>query len=56
MLKNVGERFVAKIYYPVSLYFIAYKIFEKFVNDSLVEYRKNHCLFSDFQYGFRALQ
>ena len=46
VFKNVGERFTAKNYCPVSLLSVVSKVFEKLVEK---------CgLFSDFQYGFRS--
>ena len=48
--------FTAKKYCPVSLLFMVSKIFEKLVNNRLIDYLENCSLFSDFQYGFRSFQ
>ena len=54
VFKNVGERSTAKNYCPVSLLSVVSKIFEKLVNNSIVDLLENCGLFSDFQYGFRS--
>ena len=54
VFKNVGERFTAKNYHPVSLLSVFSKIFEKLVNNRIVDHLENCGLFSDFQYGFRS--
>ena len=54
VFKNVGERSTAKNYCPVSLLSVVSKVFEKFVNNSLVDHLEKCGLFSDFQYGFRS--
>ena len=51
--KNVGERFAAKNYYPVSLLFVVGKVFEKLVNNRTVSHLEKCGLFCNFQYGFR---
>ena len=51
---NVGEMSVTKIYHPVSLLFVVNKVFEKLVNNWIVNHLEKYCLFSDFQYGFRS--
>ena len=56
VFKNVGERCTAKIYCPVSLLSVVSKVFEKLVNDSIVDHLEKCGLFSDFQYGFRSSQ
>ena len=53
VFKNVGERSTAKNYRPVSLLSMVRKVFEKFVNNRIVDHLEK-CLFSDFQYGFRS--
>ena len=55
VFKNVGERSTAKNYHPVSLLSVVSKVFEKLVNNRIVD---RLCLekcvfFSDSQYGFR---
>ena len=54
--KNVGERSTAKNYCPVSLLSVASKVFEKLVNNRIVDHLEKCGLFSDFQYGFRSSQ
>ena len=50
LFKNVRERSTAQNYRPVS------KVFEKLVNNRIVDHLQKSGLFSDFQYGFRASQ
>ena len=54
VFKNVGERSTAKKYRPVSLLSVVNKVFEKFVNNRIVDHLEKCGLFSDFQYGFRS--
>ena len=54
VFKNVGERSTAKNYRPVSLLSVVSKVFEKLVNNRLVDHLEKCGLFSDFQYGFRS--
>ena len=51
--KNVGERSIAKNYRPVSLLSVVSKVFEKLVNNRIVDHLEKSGLFSDFQYDFR---
>ena len=37
VFKNVGERSTAKNYHPVSLLFVVSKVFEKLVNNRIVD-------------------
>ena len=53
VFKNVGERSTAKNYCPVSLLSVVSKVFEKVVNNRIVDHLEKCGLFSDFQYGFR---
>ena len=54
VFKNVVERSTAKNYCPVSLPSVVSKVFEKIVNNRIVD-RLGKCgLFSDFRYGFRS--
>ena len=53
VFKNVGER-SAKNYRPVSLLSVVSKVFEKLVNNRIVDHQEKCGLFSDFQYGFRS--
>ena len=54
VFKNVGERSTAINYRPVSLLSVVSKVFEKFVNNRIVDHLEKCGLFSDFQYGFRS--
>ena len=54
VLKNVGERSTTKNYHPVSLLSVVIKVFEKLVNNRIVDHLQKCGLFSDFQYGFRS--
>ena len=56
VFKNVGERSTAKNYGSVSLLSVVSKVFEKLVNNRIVDHLKRCGLFSDFQYGFRSFQ
>ena len=52
VLKNVGERSTATNYRPVSLLSVVSKVFEKLVNNRIVDHLEKCGLFSDFQYGY----
>ena len=54
VFKNVGDRSTAKNYHPVSLLSMVSKVFEKFVNNRILDHLEKFGLFSDFQYGFRS--
>ena len=54
VFNNVGERSTAKNYRPVSLLSVVSKVFEKLVNNRIVDHLEKCGLFSDFQYGFRS--
>ena len=54
VFKNVGEKSTAKNYRPVSFLSVVSKVFEKFVNNRIVDHLEKCGLFSDFQYGFRS--
>ena len=54
VFKNVGERSTAKNYCPVSLLSVVSKVFEKLVNNRIVDHLEKCDLFSDFLYGFRS--
>ena len=56
VFNNVGERSAAKNYHPVSLLFVVIKIFEKLVNNRIVDHLVECGLFFGFQYGFRPSQ
>ena len=53
IFKNVEERSAAKNYCSVSP-FVVHKVFEKLVNNRIVDHLEKCGLFSDFQYGFRS--
>ena len=54
VFKNDGERSTAKNYHPVSLLSVVSKLFEKLVNNRIVDHLEKCGPFSDFQYGFRS--
>ena len=54
VFKNVGERCTAKNYHPVSFLSVVSKVFEKLVNNMVVDHLEKCSFFSDFQYGFRS--
>ena len=54
VFKNVGERSTAKNYRPISLLSVVSKVFEKLIDNRIVDYLEKYGLFSDFQYGFRS--
>ena len=54
VFKNVGVRSTAKNYHPVSLLSVVGKVFEKLLNNRIVDHLEKSSLFSDFQYGFRS--
>ena len=56
VLKNVGERSTAKNYCPVSLLSVVNKVFEKLVNNKILDHLEKCGLFSDFWYGFRSFR
>ena len=51
---NIGERTTCKNYRSVSLLSVVSKVFEKLVNDRIVDHLEKFGLFSDFPYGFRS--
>ena len=51
---NVGERSTVKSYHPVSLLSVVSKVFDKLVNNRIVDHLEKCGLFFDFQYGFRS--
>ena len=54
VFKNIGETSAAKNYHLVSLLSVVSKIFEKIVNNRIVDHLEKCGPFSDFQYGFRS--
>ena len=53
VFKNIGERSTAKNSRPVSLLSVVGKVFEKLVNNRIVDHLEKCGLVSDYQYGFR---
>ena len=54
--KNVGERSTAKNYCAVSLLSLVSKIFEKLVNNKVVDHFKKCGIFSDLSVWFQIFQ
>ena len=54
VFKNVGERSTTKNYHPVSLLSVVGKVFEKLVNNRIIDHLEKYGLFSDLQYNFRS--
>ena len=54
VFKNLGESSTAKNYCPVSLLPVVSKVFEKLLNNRIVDHLEKCGFFSDFQYGFRS--
>ena len=52
MFKNFGERSTGKSYCPVSLLSVVSKVFEKLVNNMIVDDLEKWDLFSDFLFSF----
>ena len=55
VFKNIRDRSTAKNYQPVSLLSVVSKVFEKLVNNRIVDHLEKCGLF-DFKYGFRSSQ
>ena len=49
VIKNVRERSIAQNYHNVILLSAVSKVFEKIVNNRIVDHLEKCCLFSDFQ-------
>ena len=49
-----AERSTAKSYHPVSLLSVVSKVFEKLLNNRIVDHLEKCDLSSDFQFGFRS--
>ena len=45
VFKNLGERSTAKNYHPVSLLSVVSKVFQKLVNNRIVDHQKKYGLF-----------
>ena len=54
VFKNVGESSTAKNYRPASLLSVVSKVFEKHVNNRIVDHLEKCGLFSGLQYGSRS--
>ena len=54
VFKIAGKRSGTKNYLPASLLSVVSKVFEKLVNNVIVDHLGECGLFSDFQYGFRS--
>ena len=53
VIKNVEERSTPKNYHSVSLLSKASQIFDKTVNNNLVDHHEKVSIFPDLQHGFR---
>ena len=53
-IENVRKRSTAKNYHPVSVLSVVSKVFEKLVNNRIVDHLEKCGPFSNFQYGFRS--
>ena len=56
VFKNVEERSTGKNYHTVCVLSVVSKVFEKLVNNRIVDYLEKWDLFSDFQFGFRSFR
>ena len=56
VIKNVRKRSTAKNYRSIRFFCVVSKVFEKLVNNKIVDHLEKCGLFSDFQYGFRSSQ
>ena len=54
VFKNVRERSVAKNYSPVSFLPVVTKVFEKLIDNRIVDHKEKCGLFLDLQYDFRS--
>ena len=54
VFKNVDERSTVKNYRPVSILSVVSKVFEKPVNNKIVDHLEKSGLFCDIQYGFTS--
>lgn len=54
VFKNSGEKSDPKNYRPISLLPVVSKLFERLINNRLVQHLEATNLFSDYQYGFRS--
>ena len=54
VFENVGEGSAAKNYRPVSVLSVVSKVFEKLVNNRIIDHLEKYGHLSDFQSGFRS--
>ena len=54
VFRNVGERSTVKNYCPVNLLSVVSKVFERLINNKIIDHVEKCGLFSDFQYGFMS--
>ena len=54
MFKNTGERCMVANHHSVSLLSVVSKVFEKLVNNKLLDHLEKYGLLFYFQYGFRS--
>ena len=54
MFKNTGERCMVANHHSVSLLSVVSKVFEKLVNNKLLDHLEKYGLLFNFQYGFRS--
>ena len=54
VFKNSGDQSDPKNYRPISLLSVVSKLFERLINNRLVQHLEATNLFTDFQYGFRS--
>ena len=54
LFKNAGKMSTAKNHRPVILLSVVSKVFEKFVNNKMVDHIENCDPLYDFQYGFKS--
>ena len=54
VIKNVGERSTTINYHPFSVLSVVGKVFEKLLNNRIVDHVENYGLFPDFKYSFRS--
>ena len=55
VVKNVGESSIAKNYHPVSILSVVSKVFEKLINNRIVDHLEKSCFHYDFHYGLGLL-
>ena len=54
LFKNVGERSNAENSRAVSLFSVVSKVFERLVDNRILDHLEKCDIFSDFQYGFTS--